>query len=74
MWITSWFDDLETDEQFKDSLHKFELFFVSKKDVIGNHYSVEITEIKNIVVANIQHTGNHLFITRCTLNVQAIVI
>ena len=69
-WISSWFDEPESHDQFKDSLHKFELYLESSKDVIGNHYFSEIAYIKNTVVTNIHHTGNHEFMKRCTLNVK----
>ena len=69
-WISSWFDEPESHDEFKDSLHKFELYLESSKDVIGNHYFSEIAYIKNTVVTNIHHTGNHEFMKRCTLNVK----
>ena len=70
-WIKSWFDDIETDNQYKHSLASFKSYFNTVRKVLGDHYSNKIEEIVENITGRIETCGNHHIMTRTTFRAKA---
>ena len=61
-WRKSWFDTVETEDQYQDSVMGFKIYYNKVKDIIGPHYTSHIDDILRNVYRNIHHIGHHHFI------------
>ena len=44
-WIMSWFNYVETEEEYQLSLHKFKLYFESIQSILGDASTDELTKL-----------------------------
>jgi len=66
-WIYSWITSIETELEFHNSLHQYEKYFNSVKQIIGDHLSKEVEIAVGRVVSNIDRVGSHKFQRVATL-------
>jgi len=66
-WVYSWVYDIETEEEFMDSLRLYEKYFQSLSDVLTDHLKREIKICVDRVISNIDKIGNHFFTRTVTL-------
>ena len=67
-WITSWFNYVETENEFYQSHKKFMLYFKASEKIIGDTCSEQLTTIVNKIVDKKYLLMNHFFIDTCTFD------
>lgn len=67
-WITSWFNYVETENEFEQSRNKFMKFFKASERIIGDTCTTELYTIVNKIIDKKYLLMNHFFIDTCTFD------